>query len=138
MEKHHAYYRASISRRNFDNCRYPVHWFGAGGLSSEIRRTGAHQRIGSVGVVDAPQVPEDPHVVGDHDGDVLARIGLTQDLGVGLLEVIAKLFLYFLHEHVWNGLSFGRLAASAVPVSGTASYSAQLERQPARRGSAMA
>ena len=59
-------------------------------------------------------------------------------LGVGFLEAIAKLFLYFLHERVWNRLSFGRLAGGAVRVSGTASNSAEPERQPVRRGSATA
>jgi uncharacterized membrane protein len=28
--------------------------------------------------------------------------------GVGALDVIAKLGLYFLHERVWNYISFGR------------------------------
>ena len=33
---------------------------------------------------------------------------------VGVVEMLAKLLLYFLHERVWNRLSFGRLDDSAV------------------------
>ncbi len=29
-------------------------------------------------------------------------------LGAGALDVVAKLFLYFLHERLWNYISFGR------------------------------
>ena len=34
---------------------------------------------------------------------------------VGILESIAKMFLYFAHERVWNRLGFGRAAVVAVP-----------------------
>ena len=33
---------------------------------------------------------------------------------VGVFEMLAKLLLYFLHERVWNRLSFGRPDDSAV------------------------
>ncbi|MBI3279442.1 MAG: DUF2061 domain-containing protein [Acidobacteria bacterium] len=29
-------------------------------------------------------------------------------LGAGALDAVAKLFLYFLHERLWNYISFGR------------------------------
>ena len=32
-------------------------------------------------------------------------------LEVGSLEVVAKLLLYFLHERVWNLISWGKIAA---------------------------
>jgi uncharacterized membrane protein len=33
---------------------------------------------------------------------------LTVSLGVGALDVVAKLALYYLHERLWNYISFGR------------------------------
>lgn len=29
--------------------------------------------------------------------------------GVGLTEVISKIIIYYVHERVWNALSFGRV-----------------------------
>jgi uncharacterized membrane protein len=33
---------------------------------------------------------------------------LKVSAGVGVLDVFAKLGLYFLHERIWNNISFGR------------------------------
>jgi adenylylsulfate kinase len=33
---------------------------------------------------------------------------LAISLGVGALDMIAKIGLYFLHERIWNHISFGR------------------------------
>lgn len=33
---------------------------------------------------------------------------LSLSLGLGLLDMLAKLGLYFLHERVWNHIGFGR------------------------------
>lgn len=33
---------------------------------------------------------------------------LTVSLGVGALDVVLKMALYYLHERVWNYISFGR------------------------------
>lgn len=33
---------------------------------------------------------------------------LKVSAGVGLLDIVSKLALYYLHERVWNHISFGR------------------------------
>lgn len=33
---------------------------------------------------------------------------LSLSLGLGLLDMLAKLGLYFLHERLWNHIEFGR------------------------------
>ena len=32
-------------------------------------------------------------------------------LGIGFVEVFTKIFLYYVHERIWNRLSFGRVKA---------------------------
>jgi uncharacterized membrane protein len=32
----------------------------------------------------------------------------TISLGVGALDIVTKLALYYLHERIWNHISFGR------------------------------
>jgi uncharacterized membrane protein len=34
------------------------------------------------------------------------QVGLSA--GVGVLDMVAKIGLYFLHERIWNHISFGR------------------------------
>jgi len=34
---------------------------------------------------------------------------LTLAFGIGLLEVLAKLGFYYVHERVWNGIKWGRI-----------------------------
>ena len=34
------------------------------------------------------------------------KVGISA--GVGLLDMVAKIGLYFLHERIWNHISFGR------------------------------
>jgi len=38
---------------------------------------------------------------------------LKVSAGVGALDVVAKLTLYFLHERVWNYINFGRQEPTA-------------------------
>ena len=32
-------------------------------------------------------------------------------LGIGFVEIFTKIFLYYVHERIWNRLSFGRVKA---------------------------
>ena len=32
-------------------------------------------------------------------------------LGIGFVELFTKIFLYYVHERIWNRLSFGRVKA---------------------------
>jgi uncharacterized membrane protein len=34
---------------------------------------------------------------------------ITISLGVGLVEVIAKILIYYIHEHFWDKISWGRI-----------------------------
>ena len=40
---------------------------------------------------------------------------LKVSAGVGALDVVTKLALYYLHERVWNHISFGRARTPAAP-----------------------
>lgn len=33
---------------------------------------------------------------------------LTLALSIGAVEVVTKLFIYYLHERIWNRINFGR------------------------------
>ena len=42
-------------------------------------------------------------------------LGMTGELGfaakIGLIDTLVKLLIYFLHERIWNRISYGRITA---------------------------
>ena len=42
---------------------------------------------------------------------------LVASLGVGLVEVVAKMALYYAHERAWGRIGWGRASAGLAPVS---------------------
>ena len=37
---------------------------------------------------------------------IIGKVGLA--LSIGLVELFTKIFLYYLHERIWDRISFGR------------------------------
>ena len=33
---------------------------------------------------------------------------LTLSVGVGVVEVVSKMIFYYIHEHIWNKISYGK------------------------------
>ena len=54
---------------------------------------------------------------------------------VGILESIAKMFLYFAHERVWNKLEFGRAAVVVVPQANNLPATSSVEQTAGERDS---
>ena len=54
---------------------------------------------------------------------------------VGLLEAIAKIFLYFAHERIWNKLAFGRAAVLVVPRTNDLPATSNADQTVGERGS---